>query len=95
MFYIRPIKEELISENPPVRWFHDVISKYEIDMLKVLAKSRVCMLHSLLFIIRVLEFIVFRLLFINLLSLLYINIISLPTPYHNVKKMKRGMVNGD
>lgn len=41
MFYIRPVKEELLHLNPRISMFHDVITKAEMDMVRKLARPRV------------------------------------------------------
>jgi len=41
IFYIRPLKEELLNANPKVIVFHDVITDAEIAKIKELATPKV------------------------------------------------------
>jgi len=41
MFYIKPVKQELMYLNPTISMFHDVISRSEIEVVRRLARPRV------------------------------------------------------
>ena len=45
IFYIKPVKQELMYLNPPISMFHDVVSESEMALVRRLARPRVTDTH--------------------------------------------------
>ena len=46
MFYIKPVKAELMYVDPPIYMFHDVVTAAELNTVRRLARPRVTMTSS-------------------------------------------------